>query len=64
MGLSLKPSENYCAIADIDGGLWLSADLLTYCMEEGDTYHAIAVLLATLPITLLRGDRFPLTELI
>ncbi|MBE9157897.1 hypothetical protein IQ265_13835 [Nodosilinea sp. LEGE 06152] len=46
-------------IADIDGGLWLSADLLTDCMEGTDTYHAIAPMLAMLPITLLDSDRFP-----
>lgn len=47
------------AIADIDGDLWLSADLLTDCMEPSDTYAAIAPILAVLPITLLDGDRFP-----
>lgn len=47
------------AIADIDGDLWLSADLLTDCMEPTDTYSAIAPILATLPITLLDGDRWP-----
>jgi hypothetical protein len=46
-------------IADINGGLWLSADLLTDCMEGKDTYNAIAPILATLPITLLLPKRFP-----
>lgn len=46
-------------IADIDGELWLSADLLTDCMDGADTYNAIAPILATLPITLVSRDRFP-----
>lgn len=52
------------AIADTGGGLWLSADLLTDCMEGTDTYNAIALILAVLPITLLDGDRFPQPEMI
>lgn len=62
---SLLPQRvGVAPIADIDGGLWLSADLLTDCMELTDTYHAIAEVLAVLPITLLSRDRFPQPELI
>ena len=51
------------AIADLLGYLWLRADLLTDCMMENDTYHAIAGILAILPITLKDSGDFPALEL-
>ena len=48
--------------ADVDDGLWMGAYLLTDCVEGTDTYHAIAPILTTLPITLVPPDRFPQTE--
>jgi hypothetical protein len=50
------------AIADHDGQLWLPAYYLTDCMEERDNYHAIADLLAQIPITLLPPEHFPTPE--
>lgn len=56
----LLPSRTQgSARADADGALWLPADLLTDCMEVTDTYHAIAPILAQLPITLKSTDEFP-----
>jgi hypothetical protein len=61
---SLLPSQvRVQAIADVDDDLWIGADLLTDCMQEGDTYHAIASILATLPITLKSPEDFPVVGL-
>ena len=55
----LPPNIGIAPRADVDGGLWVGAYLLTDCVEGTDTYHAIAPILATLPITLVPPDRFP-----
>jgi len=57
--LLLPSRTQVSARADADGALWLPADLLTDCMEPTDTYHAIAGILATLPITLKSANDFP-----
>ena len=57
--LLLPSLTQVSARADADGALWLPADLLTDCMEPTDTYHAIAGILATLPITLKSANDFP-----
>ena len=57
--LLLPSRTQVSARADTGGALWLPADLLTDCMEPTDNYHAIAPLLAQLPITLKPADEFP-----
>ena len=58
----LPPNIGIAPRADVDGGLWVGAYLLTDCVEGTDTYHAIAPILTTLPITLVPPDRFPQPE--
>ena len=58
----LPPKVGVARKVHVDGGLWLSAYLLTDCIQPTDTYHAIAPILTTLPITLVPPDRFPQPE--
>jgi hypothetical protein len=44
------------------GALTLNANLLTDCMSEGDTWHAIAADLATLTMIYLEPEAFPQYE--
>ena len=59
----LPPNIGIAPRADVDGGLWVGAYLLTDCVEGTDTYHAIAPILAHLPITLVPPDQFPQSEI-
>ena len=45
-----------------DGRTVTNAHLLTDCLRQGDNYHAIAPILAHLPITLVPPDQFPQPE--
>ncbi|WP_017302612.1 hypothetical protein [Nodosilinea nodulosa] len=58
----LSGPMNIAPITDINGELWLSADLLTDCMESTDNYYAIASILVFLPITLKPSTDFPSPE--
>lgn len=46
----------------IDDRTTTNADLLTDCIRPGDTYHAIAPLLATLKLIKLNADQFPIPD--